>query len=286
MSFLLSGKKPLLFGVILAFLIIIPLTVYLAQKQQETRSGAVAATTLSFSPSSQTTTVGQTISYDILLTPGSNQVAFAKLSINFDPEKLGNPALAQNTDNNNLQNVLEGPTYASGNALIILSVGADPANVLKTTTKIASISFKALAPTDTPTQITFSNETQILSIAAADTPSENVLKISSLTPATATITVLAPVTPTPTPTPGPAAIPTATPVPFARAGGAAVPGAAELAELTLTPSPISTITPTIAPSESPIPVVLPPVGPGSKIVGIGALGVVLSIIGGILFFAL
>lgn len=203
MSFLLSNKKVLMLGFLIILLIAIPLSVYMAQKQQQTKSRAALSTSLSFSPSTlQATKIGEVISFDIMLDPSAgqppNQVSFAKLIINFDALKLATSDAGLVPNTAAFPSVLEDPTYSTDVASVTLSIGADPIKAIKTKTKIATISFKTLAPSD-GTKITFGNSTQILSIASGDQASENVLLLSSLAPATVTITDTSP-SPSPVPT--------------------------------------------------------------------------------------
>lgn len=222
MSSLLSPKKLILFGFIAILLIAIPLTVYLVQKQQEIRGKAAPSTILSFSPASTTVQVGQTVSFDLMVDPGSNQVSFVKLGIVYDPAKL------KVTTNGFVPNaaafptILQEPIYEAGSISATLSVGADPTKVIQTITKIATITFEALEQTDPgiPTRITFDGQTQVLSIAAGDVFNENVL--STTNPGTVTITagtisptptISPPITPSPIPTLTLAPTPTNIPIP-------------------------------------------------------------------------
>lgn len=209
MSFF-SPKKLILSGFIVILLVAIPLTLYLVQRQQEIRGRAVAATTLSLVPSTATTSVGQTTSFDISLDPGGkNQVSFVKLVISYDSTKFatGGSGLVPNVKV--LSSTLQDPVYGPGTITTTLSVGADPTKAIQTKSTIASVTFQALAPTDPnmPTKITFGNQTQVLSIAPSDQFNENVL--STTNPASVTITGEAVL---PTPTPGVTITPTPTPI--------------------------------------------------------------------------
>lgn len=209
----MSAKKILLFGFIFILLLVIPLTVYLLQKQQETRSKAAAATRLYFSPSTiQNTSVNQKVSFDIYIDPGTNQISFAKLTISYDDKKFtaDNNSLQINQTGNKLANVFEGTTLtpstdasSAATISITLSVGADPTAVIQTVTKIATITLTAKDITDqTGTKIQFvGSQTQVLSIGTSDQANENVLLLSSLTPATVVIAASTAVAPTSTPTP-------------------------------------------------------------------------------------
>ncbi|MBI4089382.1 MAG: PKD domain-containing protein [Candidatus Levybacteria bacterium] len=220
MSVFSSYKKIFLLGFIIVILLAIPFSVYVAQKRQQTTTKATASTTLSLNPSVLTTEVNKTLDLDVMLDPGSgatsNQVSFVKLSISFDPAKFTTvtDSLAPNPDpSNTLISVLEDPSYAYGAASISLSIGADPTKVVTTKTKIAVLRLKAIAITNdgNPSSITFGTNTQVLSIAASDQTSENVL--STTTPATVTINQALAPTSTPTPISTSSATPTNTPSP-------------------------------------------------------------------------
>lgn len=205
----LSGKKLLLLGFIVVLLVVIPLTVYLVQQQQKLKAGATPATTVAFVPPTKTVNVGDTFFFDISLNPGTNQVSFVKLTINYDSSVLtlapttnytnnsncGTHSLCPNT---NIFSVLQGPTENSGNATITLSATQNGQNSITTTqTSIARITFKATAPSSS-TQVSFGSDTQALSISSTDQFNENVLL--STQPATITIGGTASPTPSASPT--------------------------------------------------------------------------------------
>jgi len=204
MSTFLSYKKIFLLGFIVAILIAIPFSVYVAQKRQGIKSKAAAATILSFDPASPTIKVDDTLALNIVLDPvastSANQVSFVKLSISFDPSKFTtvSDSLAPNPAfPNTLTSILEDPVYNLGKASISLSIGADPTKVVTVKTKIAVLKLKATSPTNgTPTTISFDSATQVLSIASSDQTSENVLSASN--PSSVTITGAVSTTPTPT----------------------------------------------------------------------------------------
>jgi len=235
-----SGKKLLLFGFIAVLLVAIPLTVYIVQQQQQTQGGAAPSTTLGFNPASKTIAVNDTVSLDVMMNPGTNQVSFVKLIINYDATKLATAAAGtaicpQKPDDALCPNVvafpsvLQGPTYGPGTISVTLSIGGSPQNIVQTATKIASLSFQALTSTDPgTTKITIdSQQGQVLSIASTDQFNENVL--SSVSPAAITITAAA-VTPSPSPTPTPSPSPTPTAVPTSE------PTAVPTSEPTATPN--------------------------------------------------
>ena len=234
-----SAKKLLLIGFGVILLIAIPLTIYLLQQQQETRSQAQAATTLTFMPPSTQIAplqkkIDDIFSIDATVDPSTNIVSFVRLEIQYDPTKLAT-ASAQGVDAftpNTIAfpSILEGPIYEEGKVAVTLSVGSDPTKAIQTTTKIGTITFKALEATETPTQVTYTLNTQVLSIGSSDQASENVL--STKTPA---VIQIAGDSDTPQPTPSetePSLTPTATPSP------------------TLTPSPSPTDTPSPSPTKT------------------------------------
>jgi len=234
MSIFSSYKKIFLLGFIVAILIAIPFSVYIAQKRQQTTSQASKSTILSLDPVSSAISVGDTLTLNVMLDPGAgptpNQVSFVKISVKFDATKFekitDGESLAPNPDSpsspNTLTAILEGPTYEAGKASISLSIGADPTKVVITKTKIAVLKLKAIAvATPTIPNITFYDppETQVLSIAGSDGTSENVL--STTVPASVTIAQAAAGT---TPTAAPASVnPTAalTPTPSGTSSGSA-----------------------------------------------------------------
>jgi hypothetical protein len=304
MSIFSSYKKIFLLGFIIVILIAIPFSVYIAQQRQRTTTQAAKSTVLSFEPAGPTVKVSETLTFNVVLDPGTgstaNQVSFVKLSISFDPEKFTTVAdsLKPNPASpNTLTSVLEDAVYTSGKATISLSIGADPTKVVTTKTKIAILQLKALSATnaDNPkTSVVFDSvpSTQVLSIASSDQTSENVL--STTTPATVTInpastsTSTSTSSPTPTVTAAPANA-ASTPTPMSVNFPSSPLSQGETTSLStgsavFFPAPVFETEPTpivLLPQEP-----LPPTGPGENILGIGILGVIFTIIGGALFLLL
>ena len=198
----ISAKKILLLGFIVVMLVAIPLSVYIAQKQQQTKTQAAPSTSLSFNPSKvDAKKVGETINFDIMLDPGAgdppNQVSFVKLIINYDPLKIATDA-AGFVPTDAFPTTLEEPAYTDGSISVTLSIGPDPTKAIQTRTKIATVSFKTLAITD-GTKIVFATGTQVLSVGSADEAGENVLSTSN--PAIVTLKEVS-ITPAPTTPPG------------------------------------------------------------------------------------
>lgn len=191
----MSAKKIFILGFIVVLLIAIPLTIYVLQQQQETRSRATQATVVSFEPSvKKDVKVGDVFTLDISVDPGSNIVTLVQLFITYDPTKLAT-ASADNIGTGLVPNdktvpvVLQSPKYTQNSISVSLSPGANVSNFIQTKTKVATLVMRALNPTDaTSTQIIFvkdNNQTDIRSTGTADQPSENVL--SNIIPASITI---------------------------------------------------------------------------------------------------
>lgn len=182
----LSAKKLILIGFIVVLLIGIPLAIYLVQQQQQTQSEAQQATTLSFEPTSTQNSpieaaVNEPISLDIVVDPGAGQnlVSFVRLDIQYDPTVL---APVEQTDtltpfevNDSALSLLEGPVYSEGNISATLSVGVDPTKVIQTRTTIATVTFLPIANSQTPTEVSYTTTSQVLSAGAGETANENVL---------------------------------------------------------------------------------------------------------------
>lgn len=303
MSIFSSYKKIFLLGFLAIILVTIPFSVYIAQQRQRTITKAAASTTLSFDPASSTVEVDKTLTLGIILDPGkgttANLVSFVKLSISYDSSKFATvtASLTPNPSSpNTLTTILEDPVYALGKATISLSIGADPTKVLTARTKIAILKLKALSITDAnnPSSITFDSDpnTQVLSIASSDQTNENVLlsttqpanviiNPASSSPSPAGVSVSATSTPTPTPVSGdfPQAPVSQGTSQIGGAGlgtGSAVFNPAPVFETEPSPTPIMIF------AQEP----LPPTGPGEKMLGIGIIGAILTIIGTAVFILL
>lgn len=204
----LSRNKKLFFlGLILALLIALPLTLYILQKQQETRSKAQASTTLSLTPSSTSSTplqknIGDEFTLTIAIDPGANLVSATSLEITYDPsvfEPSGTQPFTLNPAA--LPIILQGPIYSTGKMQIALSAGSDPTRALSASTNLGTLKLKTLNNTSSPSVIRFGEGTVVSSIAETDSFSENVLSASN----PAFVQVGSPTTCAPRPT-GPAGV--------------------------------------------------------------------------------
>lgn len=171
-------------------LLVIPVTVFLVQQQQNLKSQANPNTTLSFVPPDKTAAVGEKIDFDIWISPGNNQVRFIKLVIKFDATKLSTQEdYFELNAASNLSIIKEPVIGDDGDTISLsLSIEKDPTKVIQADTKIGTITFDVIEISDTPTQIAFDDQqVQIHSINGGnqDTFIENIFLNG--TPATVTI---------------------------------------------------------------------------------------------------
>lgn len=266
--------------------------------------------------------VGDTFTLDVYANPGVNLVSAIRLEINYDPAKLATASATPGessfvSDPQTLPDILFGPVYTPGKIAVTISAGADPTHVINEISRVGTVTFQALAGTaGSVTEVTYGTNTLVTSAAGVsdnnpngDQFAENVL--SSTTPAFITIadgstpppSVTPPPGATPTPT-TPPSVATATPTPVVvvvsgppgpqgPAGPQGPPGDSA-------PTPVFTVAPTASDStalaDTPTPTLaenpptatptLAPTGPGDTVIGFGLALTALTIIGGILFFAL
>jgi hypothetical protein len=225
----MSGKKILAIGFIFVLLVAIPLTVYLVQQQQKTKSSANQTTNLSLAADKQNPiNPGDMVTLAVTLTPGTNQVSFVKLIIKYDPKKLTmdkghglQPIKWTGQNGVSEPQILEGPSDdGKGTMTMTISVQGNPADVISANQQIASVGFDTnqMTSNDTTTVTILKNlspnqlTSQVLSINSSDRFNENVLSQAGqaiITTAGGGPAPTATLTPTATPTGGPA--PTATP---------------------------------------------------------------------------
>lgn len=197
-------RNKLLLGIVITILLIaIPLTVYFLGKQQQTQTKATPNTSLSLilTNPSQTVTVGSDFGVDININPGSNQVSYVKVTINFDDTKLATSG-AGFEPSASFPTTLEGPVFTSNTFTVGLSIGADYTKAVQTPGKVGKLTFRAKAPTTGTLQLasfdTQNQKTLVLSIASSqDNYNENVLQAN---PAPLSMAIVAGPTATPGPT--------------------------------------------------------------------------------------
>lgn len=290
---MLTGKRLLLLGVILLLLIATPATIYFLQQQQNTQSQAKASTTLAFyadnnltkiitQTSPLTKNVGDVFPVVIAMDPGENLVASVILRIRYDPTKLEvtNPT-SSSTDGSSgqagfgfvrntsvfLPEPIEGPKYSNGEIAVWITTGTDVTTAIQAPDKprVGTVTFKAIAATgSTPTQVSFSTETQVNAWGSNATAGENVLLPSN--PAYIIIN-------------GGSTTETTTPSPTLASSGPVV------ATATPTRAPVvATATPVVfEPTATPT---LAETGPGEVMMGMGAFAGLMVVVGAFLFFVL
>lgn len=214
-----NKKKIYLAAMALLLLISIPVTLFVMSQRQDPRQQAAASTTLSFTPTSTTATpiiknVGDQISLDLMVSPGTNLVTFVRYQIQYDPTKVQLNTANPFTLNSAVFSNVEGPVTTANSVAQSVSIGSDPTKAIQQPTKVGTVNFTAIAP-GTAT-ISFGTMSQALSSGSSDQASQNVL--SSTTPATILINGG-----TTTVTPGPSqTIPTATLQPLPTVEGTAI----------------------------------------------------------------
>lgn len=153
-------------------LLIIPLTIYLVQQNQNNRSNAAQNTRLSFSPDSNNVIVGESTSFTISISPDTNLVKSIKLVIKYDETKLSTDTDSFIPDPNSNLVITQGPIIENGTFTVDLET--TDTNFINTNTDIGSITFNAIDGPDPNSQISFdSTATQITANESAD-PNENV----------------------------------------------------------------------------------------------------------------
>ena len=185
-------------GFLFIALLVIPLTVYLVQQQQQTQSHANPNTTLAFVPASVTKSVGDTVKFDVYVSPGGNQVNFIKLAIKFDPTKLEANDQSFVLDPTSNLSVVQGPTVDNNTISVVLSIQNDPTKVIqKDNTKIGSVTFNVIGEASTPTEVSFdATQIQIRSINSNNNDAFNENVFLNGPPADVTIQGAGSVTPT------------------------------------------------------------------------------------------
>jgi hypothetical protein len=310
----LTRKRLLLIGFIIVLLIGIPATLFVVQQQQELRSRAEKSTTLYFQPESTQTApleknIGDTFTLDVFANPGTNLVSAIRVEINYDPAKLATASATPGesafvADPTTLPNILFGPVYTPGKIAVTISAGADPTNVVDEISKVGTVTFQAIAGTEgAVTQVTYGTDTLVTSAGEESQFAENVL--SSTTPAFITIPGDGP-PPTTPPTGAPTATMTPTPTtpvvivtgqpgptgpegpegPQGPQGPPGESGPTPVFTIAPTASDTPTLTPTFAENPPTATPTLAPSGPGETVLGFGIALTILTILGGILFFAL
>ena len=217
----MSGKKILAIGFIFVLLVAIPLTVFLIQQQQKTKSSANQTTSLLLAPDHKPVNPGDLVTLAVNLGTGGNQVSWVKLIIKYDPHKLkksgdGLKALTWTGPSGTTEPQIILPPTDDGNGTMTMTISLqnNPQDVISADRQIASVTFDTSQMTnnDTTTVSILKNianppTSQVLSINLSDQFNENVLSqagqaiINTGVPApTATLTPTVTLTGVPAPT--------------------------------------------------------------------------------------
>lgn len=175
------SKKTLLVISLVAIAVIgIPVAVLLSQQEQNTRSSASASTTLSVLPNSTEAaplqkTLGDTVTFDVMVTPGTNMPSMIKLEILYDPAKFDKTTNTFAVNTTAFPVTVEGPVITDGKILIAVSIGSDSTKAIQKETKVGTLTLTTKAATATPTKISLGTISEVLSVAKTDQAAENVL---------------------------------------------------------------------------------------------------------------
>ena len=133
-------------------LLAIPVTVFLVGKQQEVRSRAAPASTLSLTPSTLTKKVGDTFTLEAKIDTGTNQVGVVQIRIIYDPAKLE----AQDITNGPLAPSISvsGRIDPTGKASITVGAQNNTQPITGSGT-VAILTMKAIAASATPVSVRY-----------------------------------------------------------------------------------------------------------------------------------
>lgn len=180
-----SNKKSLLFVIGFFAIITIGINVWFLQKRTQPNSKATKATTLTFVPQTQTVTTGETVAGDIFINPGKNQVSIVKVKLIYDGSKLEASSSANSLIINQaaFPQTLATPIINCNDTQCTISatvaIGANPTKAIQTNTKLATAHFTVKPNATGTTQVSFTSDTEVYSLAITDQASENVLSATS-----------------------------------------------------------------------------------------------------------
>ena len=136
-------------------LISVPVIVFFFSQQQELRTKAAPATSLSIQPSSPSIPIGETVICKVIINTNGNNVSTARISLQFDQTKFE----AQSITNGTLApRILSQGTIGVGTATI--TVGAESnAKPITGQGEIATLRLKAIGGSASPVQVKFAPDT-------------------------------------------------------------------------------------------------------------------------------
>lgn len=182
---MLQNKKLITLIGIIIIILVLPLALFILNQQTQLRSQAEKTTTLSFEPDTAVTPLeinkGENQTIDIVINPGQNLVSTVKLDIELDQSKITYSGSNAFTPNSNAFPVtVEEPVYEKNKMTVTLSIGSDPTRAVREKTSVGTLTLTGVELTDQDsTNVIFTNETQVFSLAPNDEAAENVLSIAS-----------------------------------------------------------------------------------------------------------
>ncbi len=155
-------KKKIIPIVVLLFLLItLPVSFFVVKQQQDIRQKAAPATTMSFTPSEKTVSIGETFSLDITINTGENNIIATSMHIIFDSAKLEAQSIINSPQFPNILSSAD--TSQPGKASIAVGT-ASISKPFKGTGIVGTIRFRVLQGSNTPIRVSFGPETFVGSL--------------------------------------------------------------------------------------------------------------------------
>lgn len=215
-------NKYFLLGNLAFLLLVIPIALYFIKNQTSTRGSAAPTTTLSFNPPSLTADqCDNTQKTKLIVNPGQNIVSRVQLALKWDKTKFDIDIAPASSK----FQVTKGPDSTPDGMNITIGIGtsgADSVNAISTTTELAILTIKPVAPSNGVIRLDIdTNGTKVYSLSTQDGQAENVYNAGnssglqlSITPKTCNATSPSP-TVTTTTSPSPSVTTTVTAAPTA-----------------------------------------------------------------------
>lgn len=202
-------KKNISLIILFVLSVVLLLISRMLSKPQITKYEAAGTARLFFHPSTTASNplqknANDTFSLILTLDPVSEVVSFVRFEILYDQTKLSvSGSTAVQINSSAFPVTFEGPILTPGKIAASVSVGNDPTKAVTSAATVATISFTALSDSGGPTEVRMSEASQILSIGAGSSATDNVLgsKESAFiqvgSPVSITLGPSSPITPTP-----------------------------------------------------------------------------------------
>jgi|GEM_PF-6329942 len=148
-------KKIVFFVIGILLLLTIPAVVYFMGQQQDIRSKAAPATSLSFNPTTLTKLVDEQFTMNVNMNTGTNAITAVKVVVTFDSTKLEATSI---TNGAFAPKITASGVVTAGTASITVAAN-NTTSPMQGTGTIAVIRFKGKAATTTPVQLKFDTTT-------------------------------------------------------------------------------------------------------------------------------